>query len=81
MDNSKQTEKFALSKKNYKLLGIAIAIIVVGYLLMAGGRSPSPDVFNEEMFSFRRITLAPLVLLFGYFFAIYAIMVKDKSAK
>jgi len=77
MDNKSE---FALGRKNYKLLGISIAIIIVGYLLLYGGASNNPNEFNEdEIFSFRRITLAPLVLLFGYFFAIYAIMVKDKK--
>ncbi|MCG8410966.1 MAG: DUF3098 domain-containing protein [Bacteroidales bacterium] len=78
--NEKKIE-FALSKENYKLLGIGFVIIVIGFLLMMGGKAESPDVFNEEVFSFRRITLAPIVVLFGFVFEIYAIMKKPKETK
>lgn len=71
--------KFALGKKNYKLLLIGFAIIVVGFLLMIGGGSKDPNVFNNEIFSFRRITLAPIVILFGFVFEIYAIMKKPSE--
>ncbi|MFI3265659.1 MAG: DUF3098 domain-containing protein [Rikenellaceae bacterium] len=67
-----------LAMKNYKLMLIGFAIIVVGFALMAGGGGTSADFFNEEMFSFRRITLAPIVVLFGFGFEIYAIMKKYK---
>lgn len=78
-DTQKQT--FALGKENYKLLLIGFAIIVVGFILMVGGKSEDPSVFNPEIFSFRRITLAPLVVLFGFLFEIYAIMKRSKSDK
>ena len=58
--------QFALSKENYILLAIGFVIILIGFLLMMGGRSNDPNVFNEEIFSFRRIVLAPLVVLFGF---------------
>jgi hypothetical protein len=48
---------------------------------MTGGKASSPSVFNPEIFSFRRITLAPMVVLFGFLFEIYAIMKKTKSEK
>jgi uncharacterized SAM-binding protein YcdF (DUF218 family) len=68
---------FALGRENYILLIIGFAIIMIGFLLMMGGRSPDPNVFNEkEIFSFRRITLAPVVVLFGFAFEIWAIMKK-----
>ena len=73
--------QFALSKENYILLAIGFVIILIGFLLMMGGRSNDPNVFNEEIFSFRRIVLAPLVVLFGFLFEIYAIMKKPKSEK
>ncbi|MDP2335180.1 MAG: DUF3098 domain-containing protein [Bacteroidota bacterium] len=76
-----QMEGFALGKENLKLLVIGFVIIVVGFLLMVGGKSSSPAVFNPEIFSFRRITLAPMVVLFGFLFEIYAIMKKPKSEK
>lgn len=72
---------FALSKENYKLLIIGFAIIVVGFLLMTGGAADSPDEFHaDEVFSFRRITLGPLVVLAGFIFEIYAIMKKPKAS-
>jgi hypothetical protein len=75
----KETTGFALGKENYKLMAIGFAIIVIGFILMAGGGSDDPNVFNPDIFSFRRITLAPIILLFGFAFEIYAIMKKPKS--
>jgi hypothetical protein len=77
-DNVKETG-FALGKENYKLMAIGFAVIVVGFILMVGGGSDDPEVFNPEIFSFRRITLAPLLLLFGFLFEIYAILKKPKD--
>lgn len=82
----KQEEKkqadFALGPENYRLLLIGFAIIVLGFILMAGGKASSPDVFNEkEIFSFRRITLAPMIVLAGFIFEIYAIMKKHRDSK
>ena len=71
---------FALGKENPKLMLIGLGIIILGFVLMTGGRSDDPNVFNKEIiFSFRRITLAPLVVMFGFLFEIYAIMKKPKS--
>jgi membrane-bound ClpP family serine protease len=74
-------EGFALGKENLKLLVIGLVIIIIGFVLMVGGKSTDPNVFNSEIFSFRRITLAPLVVLFGFGFEIYAIMKKPKEKK
>jgi membrane-bound ClpP family serine protease len=73
------TLQFAFTKKNYQLMGIGIVILIVGYALMTGGGSADPNVFNPEIFSFRRITLAPIIILFGYGFIGYAIMYKAKK--
>ena len=70
-----------LTVANYKLMLIGLVIIIIGYVLMTGGGSDDPNVFNEEMFSFRRITLAPIVVLAGFGFEIYAIMYKPKNKK
>lgn len=70
---------FALGKENYKLMAIGFAIIVIGFILMAGGGSDNPNVFNPDIFSFRRLTIAPILLLFGFIFEIYAIMKKPKG--
>jgi hypothetical protein len=71
---------FALAKENYKLLVIGFVIIIVGFLLMIGGKSSDPNVFNQdEIFSFRRITLAPMIVLAGFIFEIWAIMKKVRE--
>lgn len=78
---------FALEKENYILLAIGFIIIVVGFILMSGGGVSNPNDFypggdpskTPEIFSFRRITLAPVVVLFGFVFEIFAIMVKAES--
>lgn len=76
---SKGKENFALGKENYILLLIGFAIIILGFILMLGGKSDDPNVFNEaEIFSFRRITLAPIIVLAGFIFEIWAIMKKPK---
>lgn len=72
--------EFALGKENYIYLAVGFVIIIIGFLLMVGGGSEDPNVFNgEELFSFRRIVLAPLVVLFGFIFEIWAIMKKPKE--
>jgi membrane-bound ClpP family serine protease len=70
---------FALGKENYKLMAIGFAVIVVGFILLSGGGSDDPNVFSDDIFSFRRLTIAPIVLLAGFVFEIYAIMKKPKD--
>ncbi len=70
----KNDDKMPLAMKNYLLLAIGFLLIVVGMILMAGGKSTSPDEFNYAMFSFRRITLAPIIIVAGFAFEIYAIL-------
>lgn len=71
---------FALGKENYILILIGCAIILLGFILMIGGRAEDPKTFNaDEIFSFRRITLAPIVVMAGFIFQIYAIMKKPKE--
>jgi hypothetical protein len=73
---------FAIAKENYIYLIIGFVIIIIGFLLMIGGKSNDPTVFNaKEIFSFRRITLAPVVVIIGFFFEIWAIMKKPKDAR
>lgn len=71
-----KVQQFALGKENYWLLLIGFGIIVIGFALMTGGKTDDPAVFNQDIFNFRRITLAPVVVLFGFLFEIYAIMKK-----
>ena len=74
-DNT-QKQGFALGLANYKLLAIGLAIIILGFVLMAGGGSEDPNVFDESIYDFRHITLAPIVVLIGFGFEVYAIMKK-----
>lgn len=67
-------EKMPLAKRNYVLLLIGFGVIVLGMVLMCGGKSSSPEEFNYAMFSFRRITLAPILIVAGFAFEIYAIL-------
>jgi hypothetical protein len=80
-ENEKQN--FALPPENYKFIAIGFGIVVLGFLLMLGGKSPDPNIFIESgrdsMFSFRRITLAPIVVLAGFAFVMWAIMKKPKE--
>jgi fumarate reductase subunit D len=78
-NENKEKLHFALGRENYKLLAIGFGIIVLGFLLMLGGRSEDPNEFSEKIFSFRRITLAPIVVLAGFAFEIWAIMKKPKE--
>lgn len=71
--------KAAFVKQNYYLLLIGILLIGAGYLLMIGGGSDDPDVFDPSIFSFRRITLAPLVCLAGFITIIVAIMWRPRQ--
>ncbi len=70
---------FAFGRINYMLMLTGIGLILLGFLLMSGGKSEDPNVFNPEIFSFRRITLAPIVVMAGFILNIYAIVKKAKD--
>ena len=74
-----KTGEFAFGKENYRLMLIGLAFIVVGFLFMIGGGSDDPAKFNPDIFSFRRITLAPILILAGFVTEIFAIMKKPKD--
>lgn len=78
-ETNNERKNFALGKENLRLLLIGFLIVVVGFVLMSGGGSTDPNVFDESIFSFRRITLAPIVVLGGFGFIIYAIMKRPKE--
>jgi hypothetical protein len=64
-------------KSNYIWMAIGAALIILGMILMSGGKSADPNVFNtNEVYSFRRITLAPIVIIAGFIVEIYAIFKK-----
>lgn len=70
---------FPIPVSSYKMILIGFAIVLLGFVLMMGGGSDSPDEFNYEIFSFRRITLAPIIVLGGFGFVFWAIMRKPKE--
>ncbi len=78
---------FAFTRENYILLAIGLGIIVLGFILMSGGGVEDPNAFypnndptqTPEIFSFRRITLAPILVLLGFFFEMFAIMATPES--
>jgi len=78
-NENKEKLNFALGRENYKLLAIGFVIIIIGFLLMLGGKSEDPNVFNEKIFQLQEETLAPIVVLAGFIFEIWAIMKKPKS--
>ncbi|MEL1255064.1 DUF3098 domain-containing protein [Flavobacterium sp. DGU38] len=71
-------QEFLFDSINYKILLIGIAVIALGFILMSGGGSHDPKVFNEDIFSFRRIRLAPTTVLIGFGITIYSIFKKTK---
>lgn len=70
---------FAFGKENYLIIIIGVVLIIAGMLLMIGGGSDDPNTFSEEIFSTRRITVAPIVILLGFGVVLYAIMKKPKE--
>jgi len=69
-------EEFVLSRNNYILLATGFLVIVIGYFLISGGKTEDPTIFNPEVYSFRRITLAPIVIFIGFVIETVAIMWK-----
>ena len=69
-----ENPRVPLTRRNYILLAAGFAVIVLGFVLMAGGGSDSPDEFDYAMFSWRRITLAPILVIGGFVVEIYAIL-------
>ena len=72
-------QEFLFEKVNYKILLIGIIVITLGFILMSGGGSDDPNVFNEEIFNFRRIRLAPTMVLIGFGITIYSILKSSKK--
>ncbi|MDY4030675.1 MAG: DUF3098 domain-containing protein [Alloprevotella sp.] len=77
----KQKKVFAFDRMNFILLAVGMAVVIIGFILMAGGGSDEKG-FDPEIFSARRIKVAPMVCLFGYLFIVYAILrrPRDKQA-
>lgn len=73
-DMQSENPRMPLTRKNYIILAIGFAIVLLGFVLMAGGGSHSTTEFNYEIFSFRRITLAPILVVGGFVVEIYGIL-------
>ena len=70
--------KLLFGKRNYKYMIIGLFFIVIGFILMSGGGSDDPNIFNEEIYSFRRIRLAPILVVTGFIIEVYAILTKSE---
>ena len=80
MDTKKNA--FGFQPENYRLLLIGLAVNVIGFILMIGGGADDPNAFNaDELFSVRRITIAPILIVIGYVVIIYAVMKRKKVNK
>ena len=80
-NSTHKNDGFPIPSENYKWILIGFGIVVLGFILMIGGGAESPDTFNYDIFSFQRITLAPIVVLFGFGFVFWGIMKKPKAKK
>ncbi len=72
-------EEFIFGKKNYLFMFIGLAFIALGFILMSGGGSDDPNVFNPDIYSFRRIRLAPTLVLIGFGIEVYAILLNPNK--
>ena len=79
LKNEQEEVKMPFGRDNYLWVIIGLAFLLIGFILMIGGGSDNPDVFNEAIFSFRRLTLAPILVLIGFGIQIYAIMKGPKK--
>ena len=73
-----KNKKFLFGSNNYKLLLASIIILFIGFLLMSGGGSDDPSKFNSEIYNFRRIRLAPILIIIGFILSILSILKKNK---
>lgn len=68
------------NRENYKWMIIGAVVIIIGFFLMAGGKSSDPQIFQPDViYSFTRITLAPILIVAGLVIEVYAIMKKEKA--
>ncbi len=74
----KEKRKMVFGKKNYQLMLLGLIFITLGFFLMSGGGSEDPNIFNDEIYNFRRIRVAPILVVFGFIIEVYAIMINPK---
>ena len=81
-EKTESKSKMTLAKENYKFIILGCVIVVLGFVLMSGGGTDNPNEFNaEELFSFRRITLAPFFVILGYIVVLYGVMKRPKASE
>jgi len=78
-NNNSLKNELVFNKHNYKFMFIGLACIALGFILMSGGGSDDPNVFSEDIFSWRRIRLAPALVIIGFGIQVYAILSKPKK--
>lgn len=78
-NSSPSPQPFLFGKRNYLFMLIGIAFIALGFIFMAGGGSDDPTVFNEEIYNWQRIRLAPTLIIIGLGIEIYAILLNPKQ--
>jgi hypothetical protein len=74
-----KSNRFLFDKRNYLLMLIGIVFIIVGLIVMSGGGSQDPKVFNAAIFDKQRLTVAPILMLIGFVIEVFAIMLKPKQ--
>ena len=79
--NELHRSSFIFKKKNYKVRLIGLGVIALGFILMSGGGSDDPNVFNPEIYNWRRIRLAPALVLIGFGIEVYAILLNPDKNK
>lgn len=79
IEEAEEGKKLPFTKMNYILVVVGVLLIALGMILMIGGGSSDPDVFNEKMFNFQRLTLAPILILLGFVTEIVAIFWRSKK--
>lgn len=79
LNSEQEGRKMPFGRDNYLWVIVGLVFLLVGFLLMIGGGSDDPDVFNDAIFNFRRLTLAPVLVLLGFGIQIYAIMKRPKN--
>ncbi len=80
--SSNSNSGFVFEKANYIIMVAGMLVMAIGYLLMVGGKSPDPNVFDgDALYSFRRITLSPIVIMIGLGIEVFAIFYKAKGSE
>lgn len=74
MKNKNSKKTFVFQRKNYIFMIVGLLFITLGFILMSGGASDDPNVFNPEIYNFRRIRLAPTLVLIGFAIQVFAIL-------